>query len=43
MGKGMEKVGHMTKNEGLVEKGRARRASQGYTEEEKATPEQPQA
>ena len=37
----MEKVGHMTNNEGLVEKGRARRTSQGYAEEK--TPEQPSA
>jgi uncharacterized protein YjbJ (UPF0337 family) len=34
MGKMMEKVGQMTNNEGLVEKGRARRASQGYKAEE---------
>lgn len=30
----MEKLGHMTKNEGLVEKGRAKREAKGFGQEE---------
>jgi hypothetical protein len=36
MGKMMEKIGHMTNNEGLVEKGRARRESKGFEGEQPA-------
>jgi len=35
VGKMMEKAGGMMKNEGLVEKGRERRASKGYGQDEK--------
>ncbi len=33
MGKVMEKVGHMTNNEGLVDKGRAKREAKGFDPE----------
>lgn len=34
MGKVMEKVGHMTHSEGLVEKGRAKREAKGFGQED---------
>jgi len=36
MGKLMEKAGHMMKNEGLVEKGKAKREAKGFGQDETA-------